>query len=175
MKKFQISYADQDTTVVNHSNQELTLLTENTAIVNGKEFEFDIKWLNPNVLILRINNKNYYITAEENTDENFTEINIDSIIHRVTCKSEFDLLKEQFAGNKSADKAKADIISPMPGIIKKLNVTEGQEVKKGDVILVLEAMKMENEIKAKKDAVIKKICVNEMSSVEKNELLIMLE
>ncbi|HQY20062.1 MAG TPA: acetyl-CoA carboxylase biotin carboxyl carrier protein subunit [Ignavibacteria bacterium] len=175
MKKFQISFADPDSTGVSHSNQELTLLSDNTAIVNGKEIEFDSKWLNPNVLILRINNKNYYITAEENTDENFTEINIDSLTHRVTCKSEFDILKEQFAGNKSDDKSKSDILSPMPGIIKKMNVTEGQEVKKGDVILVLEAMKMENEIKAKKDSIIKKICVEEMCSVEKNELLIMLE
>ena len=76
---------------------------------------------------------------------------------------------------KSESKDKKEIYSPMPGIIKKMNVKESQKVSKGDVLLVLEAMKMENEIKAKKDCVIKKINVEELKSVEKNELLLILE
>ncbi|MBS1518426.1 MAG: biotin/lipoyl-binding protein [Bacteroidetes bacterium] len=168
MNKYSISYADSK------DKNELTLISESKVSIDGKEFEYDCKWLSPNVMILRINNKNYYISAVDNPDENFTEVSIDSIISRVICKSELDILKEKLSGNKSGDNVRNDIVSPMPGIIKKLNVKEGQEVKKGDVLLVLEAMKMENEIKAKKDSVIKKVCVEEMSSVEKNELLLML-
>ena len=63
----------------------------------------------------------------------------------------------------------------MPGIIKALNVKAGQQVKKGDVLLVLEAMKMENEIKAVKDGIVKKVNAEAMSSVEKNELLLEFE
>ncbi len=63
----------------------------------------------------------------------------------------------------------------MPGIIKSLNVKPGQHIRKGDVMLVLEAMKMENEIKAHEDCVVKKVNVDAMASVEKNDLLITLE
>lgn len=171
MKKYQLSFAEYNDKDL---KKELTIISDSTSLLNGKEIGYDVKWLDPNVMILRIDNKNFYITAEENTEENFTEVNIDSVQYNVICKSEHDLLTEKFSGTKSGDKIRNEIISPMPGIIKKLNVSEGQEVKKGDVLLVLEAMKMENEIKAKKDSVIKKICIEELSSVEKNTLLIIL-
>jgi biotin carboxyl carrier protein len=63
----------------------------------------------------------------------------------------------------------------MPGSIVKINVEEGQIVKKGDVLLVLEAMKMENEIKVMVDCKITKILVEEKKSVEKGQLLMKLE
>ena len=79
------------------------------------------------------------------------------------------------AGSKSDNSVKKEVKSPMPGIIKALNVKAGQQVKKGDVLLVLEAMKMENEIKAVKDGIVKKVNAEAMSSVEKNELLLEFE
>jgi biotin carboxyl carrier protein len=63
-------------------------------------------------------------------------------------QSELELLTEKLTNNKGESKLKKEIHSPMPGIIVKLNITEGQKIRKGDVMLVLEAMKMENEIKA---------------------------
>ncbi|MBK8981147.1 MAG: acetyl-CoA carboxylase biotin carboxyl carrier protein subunit [Ignavibacteria bacterium] len=168
MKNFQLSFPDSE------KKSEVSISSDSKAVINGKEVEFNYKWLSPNVMILRIDNRNYYFSVAENTDDNYTEINLDSILYKVICKSELDLLKEKLSGNKSGDSVKNEVVSPMPGIIKKLNVHEGQQIKKGDVLLVLEAMKMENEIKSKKDSVIKKICVEEMNSVEKNELLILL-
>ena len=69
----------------------------------------------------------------------------------------------------------ATVVSPMPGTILSVNVKVGESVKKGQVLCILEAMKMENEIKAKKDCVIKKVNVTELKSVEKNELLLVLD
>ena len=57
------------------------------------------------------------------------------------------------------------ITSPMPGTILKLNVAEGQAVKAGDVVLILEAMKMENEICAPRAGTIGSICVQKGASV----------
>ena len=53
-----------------------------------------------------------------------------------------------------------------------VSVTEGQELKKGDKVLVLEAMKMENILKAPDDAVVKKVHVAKGNTVEKNAVLI---
>ncbi len=150
------------------------LVSADKALINGKEYNYDVRFLNDNVMVLRMNGNNYFVTCAEDDDE-LLEVNVESDVYRVSSKSELDLLVEKLSGNKGESKVKKEVYSPMPGIIKKLNVTEGQQVRKGEVLLVLEAMKMENEIKAVKDCVIKKINVDPLSSVEKNELLIMLE
>ena len=56
--------------------------------------------------------------------------------------------------------------APMPGTILKVNVTNGQAVKEGQVLLVLEAMKMENEIMAPKDGTITAVAVQKGASVD---------
>lgn len=72
---------------------------------------------------------------------------------------------------KKLSKAK-NIKAPMPGLILKTLVTEGQEVKNGEPLFILEAMKMENVFKAPDDVRIKKILINEGQTVDKNQELI---
>lgn len=62
--------------------------------------------------------------------------------------------------------------SPMPGTIISVNVSAGQKVKLGDVVVVLEAMKMENEIKAPKDGTITSVNVNKGDTVDSGTLLV---
>ena len=65
--------------------------------------------------------------------------------------------------------------SPMPGTILAVNVTAGQTVKKGDVLVVLEAMKMENEIQAARDGVIASVAVTKGATVETGAVLVVLQ
>ena len=65
--------------------------------------------------------------------------------------------------------------SPMPGNILKINVSRGQKVNEGDVLIVLEAMKMENNIHADKGGVVKSICVNKGDSVLEGADLLIIE
>ena len=64
------------------------------------------------------------------------------------------------------------IEAPMPGLILDIPVSEGDEVKEGDALLVLEAMKMENVILSPRDGVIGKIAVEKGAAVDKKSLLI---
>lgn len=153
----------------------IDITSDKTALFNGEEVNYDHKFLSKNVILIRINDKNFIMTISYNDEDLSAEMNLDSKIYTLTCKSELDLIKEKLTLGKGGGKLKKDIKSPMPGIIKAINVKASQEVKKGDILLVLEAMKMENEIKATTDCIIKKISVEAMSSVEKNELLIELE
>ena len=66
-----------------------------------------------------------------------------------------------------------EVKAPMPGLVLSIKVSENQEVKKGDAILILEAMKMENVIKSPIDGVIKQIVVSEKQAVDKNQALIL--
>jgi biotin carboxyl carrier protein len=68
-----------------------------------------------------------------------------------------------------------DIKAPMPGKVIEVNVKEGDTILKGDAILILEAMKMENVLKAENDCTIKKVLVKSSESVEKNQILVELE
>jgi len=65
--------------------------------------------------------------------------------------------------------------APLPGTIFKINVKEGDEVKKGQVLMIMEAMKMENNVLAEKDGVISKVHVTEGASVLQGDVLAEIE
>ena len=67
-----------------------------------------------------------------------------------------------------------EVKAPMPGNILKVNVTAGQAVKEGDVLVVLEAMKMENEILAPKACTVKQVLVSKGSTVDTGATLVVL-
>lgn len=73
---------------------------------------------------------------------------------------------------KSGPGAGTPVKAPLPGVVTKVLVKEGQAVKKGDVVLVLEAMKMENNITAEADGTVSGICVNAGDSVMEGTTLI---
>lgn len=66
------------------------------------------------------------------------------------------------------------LVAPIPGIITKLMVKEGDKVQNGDGLIILEAMKMENEIKAEQSGTIRKIFITEGTPVEKDQNLILI-
>ncbi len=72
-------------------------------------------------------------------------------------------------GNASVED---EIHAPMPGIILEVNVADGDEVKKGDFLCVLEAMKMENTLSAPRDGIIKSVNITKGETVDKGKLLI---
>jgi len=77
-------------------------------------------------------------------------------------------------GGQQATKEK-EIRAPMPGLIVKVEVAVGQKVSPGDGLLIMEAMKMENEIKANDSGKVKEIKVSERQPVEQNQVLITFE
>ncbi|AYO30194.1 biotin/lipoyl-binding protein [Biomaibacter acetigenes] len=79
------------------------------------------------------------------------------------------------APKKAAPAGKATITAPMPGTILSVKVKEGSKVSKGDVIMILEAMKMENEILAPQDGIISSIDVSEGASVNTGDILATME
>jgi glutaconyl-CoA decarboxylase len=75
---------------------------------------------------------------------------------------------------KAAPTAGVQVKSPLPGSIIKVLVSEGQAVKKGDTLLTLESMKMENPVLAEQDGTVKQIAVTPGQNVMQDDLLIVL-
>ena len=103
------------------------------------------------------------------------QIKINSNIYQVDIANNLDQLIEEMGLSLGTGQQINDIKAPMPGLILEVNVKEGDEVKEGDYILVLEAMKMENTLTAPRDGVVKSVSVKKGNTVEKNELLIEME
>ncbi|GAB2775862.1 acetyl-CoA carboxylase biotin carboxyl carrier protein subunit [Salinimicrobium soli] len=102
-------------------------------------------------------------------------VKINSNTYEVKISNELDLLIEEMGLSLAAANVIKDIKAPMPGLILDVNVEAGSEVKEGDYLLVLEAMKMENTLTAPRDGVVKSISVKKGDTVDKNELLIEME
>ncbi|MEM6841033.1 MAG: biotin carboxylase N-terminal domain-containing protein [Bacteroidota bacterium] len=88
-----------------------------------------------------------------------------------------DLMSEgQFSGKEAESSTTDDrISSPMPGKVIQLNVSVGDSVKRGDTLLIVEAMKMENQIVAPRNAKVKEVLVEINQRVDKDEVLVMLD
>lgn len=102
-------------------------------------------------------------------------IKVNGNIYALDIKDQYDEILHRL-GLDNLNKVKiAELKAPMPGLVLKVLVSEGDEVNKGDNILVLEAMKMENIIKAPADVKIKYIKVKPSDKVEKNQVMVLFD
>jgi biotin carboxyl carrier protein len=143
------------------------------VVVNGDSVTAEIKQLNTNAWHIINNLKSYNAEIVNfNRADKTAEIKVNNNIYKVTAQDQFDILLDKL-GLSSLTAAKiSDIKAPMPGLVLKVFVGEGMEIKKGDNLFILEAMKMENVIKAPADAFIKTVKIKPGDKVEKGQVLL---
>lgn len=107
--------------------------------------------------------------------EKTVTLRIGQSVYEVGLEGPMDRLLASMGLSEAAARKVNDIKAPMPGMVLKILVEPGQAIRKGDPVLILEAMKMENVFKSTADAVVKEIRVTERKAVEKGEVLIVLE
>lgn len=162
---------------VNESKPITVNLTSSNTAFEGNVNEMLVKGsfvkLNDFQFHLLYNNQSYNIDIIKfNVEEKTITLRINSEKHTVVLKDKYDELLHSLGLDKLAQKKISDVKAPMPGMVLNILVSEGQSVKKGEALIILEAMKMENILKCAADGVIKKIAVNKGTAVEKNQLLI---
>lgn len=148
-------------------------LENDLPVVNGTLLAWDITRLSETGFHILHKNKSY--TAELISHDKVAKIitlKINGTIYKVEIKDRYDLLLEKM-GLSSVNSGKIiSVKAPMPGLIVKVNVQVGEKVKAGDALLVLEAMKMENMIKASAEATVAQVKIKKGDSVEKGQVLI---
>ena len=158
-------------------NAEFDKREESLIRINGVRHHIELlKTISSNVFSFSVDQK--LMIAEFDLEESHkVNINVDGFNFDVTITDETRKLVEKFikqAGALSLDGAAA-INAPMPGMVVKILVEAGQEVKKGEKIIIVEAMKMENALATQIDGVIKSIKVKEGQPVDKDILMIEIE
>ncbi len=102
-------------------------------------------------------------------------IEVNGKVFPVSISDHHDLLVEKLGLGISNDQKINDIKAPMPGLVLEVGVKVGQKVQKGDGLLILEAMKMENVIKSAGEGIVKGIHTSKGAAVDKGQLLIEME
>ena len=146
------------------------------GLLNGDFYSLDIEKVDAQTWHILKDNMSYYVQWIERNDEAKTyTLKVNGSLIVLEAKNEFDILLEKMGmanvGSAKVSKLKA----PMPGKVLDVLVTVGQEVVKGDGLVILEAMKMENVLKADDVGVVKSVNVSIGEAVEKNNVLIEFE
>jgi len=145
-----------------------------SLIVNGKSYHTELKRVDSdNLFSLIIDNRSHQLFFDE--AENGHWVSVDSHKFFVELEDEKAHLIHGLIKSDEKPQGLTEIKAPMPGLIVKLFAKETQLVKKGDGLVIIEAMKMENEIRANGDGAVKKILVNEGDSVSKGAVLILIK
>ncbi len=135
--------------IVKKSKKSLHVLKENSSF-QAKVVEKDF------------HNKKYVIEVNGNP-------------YMITIKDELDALIESLGLSSKASHKENEVKAPMPGLIIDVLIEEGQQVKEGDNLLVLEAMKMESTFTSPKEGIVQHISVKKGDTVEKGQILVKIE
>lgn len=156
--------------------------------VNGETFDIEINadgdvFLNGvkrNVNFVPLNDTLFSIISETVSHEVLVDeselgayaVQMGGHLYDVGVLDERALLLGNRRGPGFSESGEVSIKAPMPGLVVDVPVTEGQEVAKGDTVIVLESMKMQNELKAPRGGVVQRIGVQTGQSVEQNKVLV---
>ncbi len=144
------------------------------ANIDGREYELDVSEPEPNVYLLKHEGKIFEaFVSPTKTDPGEIDVSVRNEQFEIKL---FDPKRLRGAGSDTAAaEGIAEIRSAMPGKIVRILAEAGEDVEKGQGIIVVEAMKMQNELKSPKTGVVKEIRVGVDSTVSSGDILVTIE
>ena len=156
----------------NGKRYKIYIPKESKPIINGEEKNIDFLEHKNTHSTFTLNDKLFRCEITQK-DQNKITVKVNGIEYKFSLESIFSYLRQGILNKGEKDSIeKNNLISPMPGKIVDIFMSEGDLVNEGEPILSLEAMKMQNEINAPCNGVIRKIHVQQGQSVLKDELLV---
>lgn len=159
----------------NNESYQVDMVNQ-VAFVNGTECPSDWLEIGKDKYHVIIGDRSYTI-EKVSVDDSGKQLTlmVNGQKQLVQVEDRYDALLKQLGMDKLVSNKANDVKAPMPGLVLRLLVSEGQTVKKGDALLVLEAMKMENIIKSAGDGTVKHIKVEAKQAVDKNQVMLVME
>ena len=146
-------------------------IEKDRAIVDNELWDGDLVKVAENLYHLIKGSRSYTIELLK-VDNKQLQLKVNGIPAVAVVQDKYDLLLEKLGMQEANDTKHAEVRAPMPGMIVEVLVEKGQQVNKGEKLLILEAMKMENVIKSAGDGTVEAVLVEKGMNVEKNQVLI---
>src|SRR5687768_4123234 len=147
------------------------IIDEKHVSVDGKTYEVDFESVSGQpVYSLIVDGKSHESYVQQGEDN--WQVLLRGRLYPVVVEDERERRLRAAAGGGVAESGEFLLKAPMPGLIVTIPAAEGQEVKKGQVLLILESMKMQNELKSPRDGTIGRIRVKAGESVEQRQTLL---
>ncbi|MBC8257031.1 MAG: acetyl-CoA carboxylase biotin carboxyl carrier protein subunit [Candidatus Marinimicrobia bacterium] len=158
-------------TIIKDQSVEMEFSTslKQLSINSNNELNIDCVQLGCNTFSLLLNGKSHYLTINKLMDG--YEVIVDHQTYLVQVQDEIDMLLEKFGMQSDTSTHAGEIHALIPGLVSRMFVKPGDKVEVGQKLLILEAMKMENEIDSPVAGLIKKIQIKSGDKVEKGELI----
>jgi biotin carboxyl carrier protein len=158
-------------TTVDNKEYLIEIVDEKHISINGKIVEVDFESVSGQpVYSLIVDGKSHESYVQQG-DDNW-QVLLRGRLYPVTVEDERERRLRAAAGSGVAESGEFHLKAPMPGLVVAIPVEEGQEIKKGQVILILESMKMQNELKSPRDGTMGRIRVKAGESVEQRQTLL---
>jgi biotin carboxyl carrier protein len=158
-------------TTVDGKEYQIEVVDEKHVRVGDRLLEVDFESVSGQpVFSIIIDGKSYESFISE-SDEGW-QVLMRGRQYQITVEDEREKRLRAAAGGGVAEGGEFNLKAPMPGLVVALPVSEGQEIKKGQVLIILESMKMQNELKSPKDGVVERIRVKPGESVEQKQALL---
>ena len=146
------------------------------ALIEGSIDSLDIRSISESSWHIMVDGHSHVVSLiKEDLENHQIVLNIDGVVQTYAVKDQNQMLLESMGLSSMTKKKLKNLKAPMPGLVVRVLVKPRQKVEKGTPLLVLEAMKMENIIKAPDEALVKSIPVNQGDAVEKNQVLVNFE
>ncbi len=145
---------------------------------SGKVYRATLGDKTVDVEIIRVNAEHGRLDLLVDGQHVTAYVSSDGVKRWVTINGQTLMLTKSTMGAKrksSGHDHASELAAPMPGVVRSVNVSEGESVSKGQTLLVLEAMKMEIRIQAKSDGVVQKLFVRQGQTVEREQVLVEVE
>jgi len=164
--------------IVNKQNKEVEILERQSnkllVVVDNKKYHVDVKKIDKNTYSLLHKGKSYDLKVVSEDDKGKYSVKYQFNHYDVEIMDSVARYRKN-RGNNDIEEDQSSISSPMPGKVVKIPIEVGDNVESGQTLIIISAMKMESEYKAKKDGKIKEILTTEGSTIEGNQSLILLE
>lgn len=154
----------------NGNRGEVSIYGNNTVSIGGHKYEYSLAMINSHHYLLRIGNKTYSIAKAYDSGKSTTLL-INGRYFTTVVQSKLEKIASEIIAKHQKQQHHSDITSPMPGMVLKIVKQPGDEVEIGDTVCILEAMKMENDIKSPYSGTIKELLIEEGKPVEKGAAL----
>jgi biotin carboxyl carrier protein len=159
---------------LNGEEYQIELLSDNRAVINGTQYTYDFEILRQHLSYsLLVDGMSFETNIYR--DNGFWEVLMRGKQFSILVEDERERHLRMASGQGSVEKGKFILQSPMPGLVIDIPVKEEQEVEEGAVLVILESMKMQNELIAPRAGKITRIHTKLHDNVERKQVLLVLE